>query len=185
MKHLFLVLALFLSLPSAHAQTVGRPSKSVDRYANGLVVIDRFTQVEEGFYRGAFPESVEQMETLKAYKIKTIITLSNNEEKTKVERTLAKRLGLKLIEVPMHGWKAPTLAQTEKVQALLNDQSLRPLFIHCKHGRERTGVEIALYRQRSNGWTGEAAYAEAKAMGFRPIAWNFRIYLKRALGLID
>lgn len=182
MKLFALALTIFMTLPLTQAKAA---NDNVERYANGLAVIDRFAEVEDGFYRGAFPESIDQMKTLKAYKIKTIITLSNNEEKTKAERVLAKKMGIRLIEVPMHGWNSPTDKQTERVQALLNNPKLRPLFIHCKHGRERTGVEIAIYRQRTNGWTGEAAYAEAKKMGFRPIAWNMRIYVKRALGLID
>jgi protein tyrosine/serine phosphatase len=162
---------------------ISATKKEEPKYPNGLTVIDRFYRVEEGFYRGARPETENQLKTLKAYKIKTIIDVSDNDEAYEIEAARAKKLGINIVRVPLDGWNAPSDRQTADVQALLNDKSLRPIFIHCKHGRERTGVEVGLYRVWTNRWPAEKAYAEMKQMGFRTIAWNFRIYFTKTVGL--
>ena len=41
----------------------------------------------------------------------------------------------------------------------------RPIYVHCEHGKDRTGLVIALYRVRYDGWTPERAAAEMAAMG--------------------
>ena len=194
-KHIFSIVATsVLILPlSAFAQadrtlenqsSIGvLKSKEEPKWENGLTIIDRFNIVETGFYRGARPETENQMKTLKAYRIKTILDVSDNDEAFEIEKARAKKLGMKIIRVAMDGWNAPTDAQTAEVQALLNDKSLRPIYIHCKHGRERTGVMVGLYRVYTNDWKPEKAYKEMKDMGFRTLAWNFRIYFKRKVGL--
>ncbi len=51
---------------------------------------------------------------------------------------------------------------------ILNFLDKKPTFIHCMHGRDRTGGVISRYRTES-GWPCELAYSEAKAYGFRDI----------------
>jgi tyrosine-protein phosphatase SIW14 len=165
-----LVSLLFYSAPA--------PASSDDQDGN----IDRLAKVEDGFYRGARPTNAAQMATLKKYQIKTIINISEDEPAQAVEATLAKQQGINVIYYPMNGWNTPKEEQTRDVQAMLNDPSLRPIYVHCKHGRERTGVMIGLYRVFTNGWTAHEAYAEMKQMGFRTYAWNFRKYFKRKSG---
>jgi protein tyrosine/serine phosphatase len=158
------------------------PARTADK-SDGT--IDRLAKVEDGFYRGARPTTAAQMATLKTYQIKTIINVSDDQPAQDVEAALAKAQGINLIYYPMHGWNKPKDQQTEDVQAMLNDPSLRPIYIHCKHGRERTGVMVALYRVFTNGWTAHEAYREMKQMGFRTYAWNFRKYFKRKSGYYD
>ncbi len=40
-----------------------------------------------------------------------------------------------------------------------------PIYVHCEHGKDRTGLVIALYRMRADGWSQEQAAAEMKEMG--------------------
>src|SRR5207302_6665523 len=42
----------------------------------------------------------------------------------------------------------------------------RPVFVHCRQGRDRTGMELAIYRIVDQGWTREAAIDELYAHGF-------------------
>ena len=39
------------------------------------------------------------------------------------------------------------------------------VFIHCQHGKDRTGLLAALYRVKYQGWTPEQAHKEWAALG--------------------
>ncbi|MGH9869497.1 MAG: hypothetical protein ACREAA_15195 [Candidatus Polarisedimenticolia bacterium] len=45
--------------------------------------------------------------------------------------------------------------------------------MHCKHGRDRTGVIVAAHRMSHEGWATERAYQEAKGFGLG--WWQFRM----------
>ena len=49
--------------------------------------------------------------------------------------------------------------QRNIVNILSNNQ---PIYVHCLHGSDRTGLALALYRILKNNWTCKAAIAEAK-----------------------
>jgi protein tyrosine/serine phosphatase len=49
-------------------------------------------------------------------------------------------------------------------------------FIHCSHGRDRTGLVVACYRHWVQKWTKQAAQREMLAQGFHPSLkglWDF------------
>jgi len=56
------------------------------------------------------------------------------------------------------------------------------VFVHCRRGKDRTGVVIACYRMRAEGWTAEQALGEAKQHGLA--WWEFRMkgYIKDECG---
>ncbi len=41
-------------------------------------------------------------------------------------------------------------------------------YVHCKHGEDRTGLVVGLYRVWREGWSVDAAYQEMLACGFHP-----------------
>ena len=43
----------------------------------------------------------------------------------------------------------------------------KPVYVHCQHGEDRTGLVIAAYRVRQCGWTKEHAMEEARGHGYR------------------
>jgi protein tyrosine/serine phosphatase len=51
------------------------------------------------------------------------------------------------------------------VLALMHDPAAQPVYLHCEHGKDRTGIVSALYRVRYNGWTPAAAHDEMVAAG--------------------
>ncbi len=53
---------------------------------------------------------------------------------------------------------------SDNIVHLLTDR--QPVYIHCIHGKDRTGLAIALYRIKKQGWPAEKALNEAKQMGF-------------------
>ena len=48
------------------------------------------------------------------------------------------------------------------------------VYVHCSHGRDRTGLIVGLYRVLHEGWQAKDAYAEMNTEGFRPLNRNLR-----------
>ena len=46
------------------------------------------------------------------------------------------------------------------------DPARRPLFIHCSHGKDRTGMMTGLYRIEAQGWEPAAAVEEMGFLGY-------------------
>jgi protein tyrosine/serine phosphatase len=57
-----------------------------------------------------------------------------------------------------------------------------PVLVHCKHGADRTGVVIAMYRILYQGWTKEQAVDEMENGGynFHSIFINIPNFIKNA-----
>jgi tyrosine-protein phosphatase SIW14 len=140
-------------------------------------VLPNFHQVNEHLYRGAQPLS-GGMRTLAAKGIKTIINLRGEDEGTRGEERDARDAGLRYFNVPMDGLSRPTDEQVEKVLALINDSQNWPVFVHCNHGKDRTGMIIACYRISHDGWTSENAKREAKHYGLSWIQFGMKDYIK-------
>lgn len=140
-------------------------------------VLPNFHQVNEHLYRGAQPLS-GGMRMLAARGIKTIVNLRGEDEGTRAESTDASAAGLRYFNVPMQGLSRPTDEQVERVLAIINDPQNWPVFVHCNHGKDRTGTIIACYRISHDGWTSEKAKAEAKHYGMNWVQFRMKDYIK-------
>ncbi len=56
---------------------------------------------------------------------------------------------------------------------------IRPMYFHCRAGRERTGFMVAVYRMHVQGWAFERAYAEWKLVCRWPTYWFWKKALKK------
>ena len=65
----------------------------------------------------------------------------------------------------------------ELVLSIINDPANQPVFIHCQHGADRTGVVIAVYRLSHDGWTSRRARDEAKRFGLKPWQLGMKDYI--------
>ena len=126
--------------------------------------LPHFVQVDEGFYRGGQP-SQEGLRWLAKRGVKTIVSLRTPHKEQAAERALAEQLGLRWVNLPItSGWR-PTEEQIQQFLALAQDPASRPLFIHCQHGKNRTGMMGAIYRMGHDGWSLQQAYEEARRLG--------------------
>ncbi len=143
----------------------------------GLDGVPRFAEVEPGFTRGALP-SAEGIHALAAHGYRTVVSLRHDD----VERERVRAAGMEYIEIPMKcglfGAPAPSEKQARAFLAAVGDSAKRPVFVHCRHGRDRTSVMVALYRVARNGWTAERAISEMKEHGIRPQYRAFRRYIR-------
>ncbi len=132
--------------------------------AQAELFVHNYHQVDAHVSRGAQP-GVDGLRALAANGVKTDLDLREPSERTGKEKKEAESLGLKYINIPMNGLRAPTAGEMEKALATLNDSSAWPVFVHCKYGDDRTGSVIACYRMQHDGWDNHKAFAEARRIG--------------------
>ena len=66
----------------------------------------------------------------------------------------------------------------ERALAIINDPANQPVFVHCKHGADRTGTVVAIYRITHDGWSSEQALHEAKKYGLSWIQFGMKDFIK-------
>lgn len=144
--------------------------------------IPNFRQVHEGLYRGGRP-SVQDLKELKQMGIKTILNLENHRYPVSQEKKVAAALNLNYISIPTASFFKPKDVRVDQVLEILADPAQYPIFIHCTHGRDRTGMMVGLYRVEKEGWPAAMAYREMKDLGFRKILFRLDDYFKDRSGL--
>ena len=60
------------------------------------------------------------------------------------------------------------LIEPEKVRTFLGqmENAEKPVFVHCRQGRDRTGLAVAVYRIVAEGWDRDEAIRELYAHGY-------------------
>lgn len=122
---------------------------------------DRFSEVQKGLYRGGRP-SPEELSMLKdLWGIKKIVSL--DEESGKAIRPVCKELGLDHVLWGLGDGRDPKVSALKKrvVPQLLMGG---PTYVHCFHGKDRTGMTIAMFRVMT-GWPIGDALSEAWKFG--------------------
>lgn len=128
------------------------------------VNIKNFGQMDERFYRGAEPKSLEDFQALKDLGINTIIDLQEKPERT--ERGMVESLGMRYINIPMVEKKYPRPEWVTAFMKTVDDPETGKFFVHCAGGRHRTGSMGAVYRMEKYGWNYDQVYAEMKQFDF-------------------
>lgn len=121
--------------------------------------------------RGGEPPLWQISELQKKYGLKTIISLDSDEKATVKERAVATALGINHIWLPMPSIFYPKDSTVSKVLKAMSDPKNYPLYIHCYHGRDRTGLMVGLYRVFRQKWHPYVAYDEMRKFDF--ISYNF------------
>ncbi len=117
-------------------------------------------KVSDTVYRSAQPES-GAFESAQTLGIRTILNLQLLDQ----DNYLADQepTSIELIHIPMTPIVFP---QDQLVQALQVIAQKPPVLVHCRHGADRTGLIIALYRILYQNWTVEEAKDELINGGF-------------------
>jgi uncharacterized protein (TIGR01244 family) len=130
-----------------------------------LPPINNFLQVNSEFCTGGQPR-LEHLAKLKADGIKAIINLRQpSEHRAPEEEALAKQVGLRYFNIPVV-YANPREEQVAEFLKLTDDPANRPMFIHCT-AAIRVGAFWMIRRVLRDGWTVEAAEAEAAKVGLR------------------
>lgn len=135
---------------------------------NPHIKAENFCQITDWLYRGGQPQANDLI-LLKEMQIKTILSLRWKKKSIIKESQEAFDLGMNFVSIPLTYWSWPKPEIIEQFLAVLDNNENHPIFIHCYHGVDRTGLVIALYRVARCGWTVEAAYQEMVERGFHKI----------------
>ncbi|MES2801928.1 MAG: tyrosine-protein phosphatase [Bdellovibrionota bacterium] len=165
----FFALALALQFSAATAQ------------AAAVEDIPNLFKMNDNLYRGG-RVTAAGMKQLKKMGVTTILNIENDVDAIKVDKKFAEANGMRYITIPFETWSTPSDAKVDTVLKLLQDRSLGPIYLHCKHGRDRTGMIMGLYRVFVDGWHPKAAYKEMKNRGFRTMIWTLDNYYKKRSG---
>lgn len=105
-------------------------------------------KVSDELYRSAQPEE-HGMTSAKALGIRTVIALRETELDTALNE--AENTQLNMVHIPIVTWN---IRQESLLKALkMIDISPKPVLVHCRHGADRTGLVVALYRMVYQDWS--------------------------------
>lgn len=96
-----------------------------------------------------------------------------------VEGMAAQDYGLVYIYIPLPSFFGPGDSDIDRILSIIADPQTRPILIHCLHGEDRTGMIVACYRIKFDGWTADRALAEAKAHHMSWASFFLRAYIRR------
>lgn len=161
-------LALALLLAGSTATMAASDAAVIPPSAPAIPTIVRFGQVDGHLFRGGQPE-LKDFGKLRDLGINTVVSLREEDS----ERATVEALGMKFVHLPVtmkpFGASGPvsraTIAAFFKV---VDDPSSGNVFVHCRHGKDRTGLFVSMYRITRQGWDADAAYREARNIG---MAW--------------
>lgn len=125
-----------------------------------------FRLISGTVYRGGQPTSPEQWRYLKSLGVKTVVKLNFDSEGSD---DAAEVLGLRVVkfEAPPSTVLDWTDAMSvEQLNRVVETMSAGHCFVHCTHGKDRTGLACMAYRVKVNGWTRGRAWLEAKDLGY-------------------
>ena len=110
--------------------------------------IDNFYAVDDGnLYRSAQLSPRKLKKIIQEHGIRTIINLRGenpDQDWWQNERAVAQELGVEFHNIAMSANRFPSRDQLLKLLDLY-DNAPRPLYIHCRGGRDRTGEAAAIY----------------------------------------
>ena len=130
--------------------------------------IKNFRKVDDTLYRGALP-APEDFLDLKKQGFDTIVSLrSGFDPKGLMEKGFVEQIGLEYANFPINSKNGPTQEVAESFLAYMEKARLahKKVFLHCKHGKDRTGTMTAIYEIKFNIKTFHQAIIEFFTMGY-------------------
>lgn len=121
-------------------------------------------EVTRNVYRGPLPDKLifEKLEELNTRKI---ITLCDESYAARQTKEHCRARGIEHFHIPLSPFYSPTKDQIEHFLELLEHRHKHPIYIHCIHGRDRTGAMIGIFRL-SQGWSFDQAFEEMQKYCF-------------------
>jgi protein tyrosine phosphatase (PTP) superfamily phosphohydrolase (DUF442 family) len=163
------VFAIFLSLspdiswrpPQADTATTS-PPKHVMAVPRRVAEVPNFAEVTPRLYRGGQP-GIQGIVALKQMGMDIVVDMRGGHNR-KEQAELEKR-GMRYVSIPWH-CPLPRDKPFARFLELIEQNSKKKIFVHCRLGDDRTGMAVAAYRMAEEGWSAEEAMKEMKRFGF-------------------
>ena len=145
--------------------------------------IPNLRKVHDWLFRGGHINK-DSINTLLALNIKTVICLRSTKKEIAAEKILVENAGIQFISLPMTYLCWPSEESINEFFQIIETEGNRPIYLHCKHGCDRTGMLVAFWRMAKDNWTFSSAYDEMKALGYhrfkmRHFKWAVKRFSKR------
>jgi protein tyrosine/serine phosphatase len=125
----------------------------------------RFSVVRDGFYRGGQP-TAHHLELLHALGVTTIVDLRYGG--SAAEEAEARRLGMHFVRFPFSGLVVTDHQSLERIVDAIRGGGR--VYVHCRQGRDRTSLVVALYRVLVDRWDASVAW-QREAVGYGYVRW--------------
>jgi len=136
--------------------------------------LPNFARVNAHLYRGAQPTAAG-FKRLEELGIRTVVSFRHYH----TDDELLAGTRLTYVSIPMTATR-PHLEDVVEFLKLAADTNRWPIFMHCEHGSDRTGVQAAACRMVFDGWTAGEAVDEMTGggFGFHSIFWNLEHFVR-------
>jgi len=122
-----------------------------------------FDVVSKNFFRGSKP-GFSDLQTLKEFGIKVVIDLIGDGRNIE-EKGLIEKLGMKYVSIPIDSSAPPSEKQVDDFLKIVKNEENLPVFVHCREGKDRTGIMTAIYAIEVLGQSFEKAYSDVLKYG--------------------
>lgn len=111
--------------------------------------------------------------------VRTVINLRWSSDALWEERQWIHETDMNYVVIPLTYLALPTRTQVNRFLSVLDDSANHPVFVHCQHGVDRTGMMLAIWRIARQNWTAHEAYTEMRDLGFHKFPmyhFKFAVY---------
>jgi protein tyrosine/serine phosphatase len=160
--------------------------------------ISNFSKVNDVLYRGGRPKPAD-LSYLQSLNVRTVINLQGGDlnnpwyrafmkwwepgelaSAIAAEMNLSESLGLRFFSKPLDAIDPVSDeddVHIDEILTIMGNPAAQPVFVHCEHGVDRTGLIIALYEVKYMGMSPLDAYNEWRAVGHKGIGTVFTGHL--------
>jgi protein-tyrosine phosphatase len=138
-----------------------------------------FHEVTPEIFVGCRPTKQADFDQLRNCGIRTIISYESFTWHVGPEKQKAARNHFAFRNVPVFASPlGPSEKSMRKALCVLNDASLRPVYVHCLYGRDRTVMILGLYQVYYQGVSPEDAWKRMLKSGYKTdwSLWGFKRY---------
>ncbi|MFN8672736.1 MAG: tyrosine-protein phosphatase [Candidatus Sericytochromatia bacterium] len=162
------------------ALSTAQPDKLSNSGGQTVGNLIRFQEFAPKLFRGSQPDENDFATLKNKYGVKTIISFRGDapveykeDLQVKEEKKVVEKLGMKFVNIPVPTNAEIPSAMLSTYFKTLENKANQPAYIHCFHGRDRTGTMAELYKIRNMGITSKQALDDMSKFGFVPKDYPF------------
>lgn len=152
-----IILATFLSFTAGCSTHTGTPVAGIKNFGPELL--------NSKLYRGAQPTDIG-FTTLSKMGVRTVVNLRDDAKPR--EQAAVEAHGMRYVSLGLSANDAGKPSAERKLRsflAIMDDPANQPVFVHCREGKDRTGLFVAVYRMVDESASREAAVRELAQYG--------------------